>query len=235
MLKRKTRVQQSDAEEDVLAKPAPQRRAQRTRIKSGVAPGKNQRKLARVALLFGAGLVGVVGGVVLLNHSTATTPVYVTTKSVPAGTKIIPSDIGVTYIASPGVPGTLSLAQILAGHANVALLPGQVLTVGLLSSSSLVISQAVVGLDLPAGHLPNSGINVGDRLEMVFTGQQALSLGPRTRIDPGKVLGTGMVTSVVPGTSGSGTLVDLLVSKPLASTVTTVAANNDISLARVSG
>jgi hypothetical protein len=235
MLKVKRRTTpESDTAADVTARSAPKRRAQRTGIKTSVAPGKQQRKLARVAVLFGAGLMGVIGGIVLLNHSTATTPVYITTKSVPAGSRITESDIGVTYIAAPGVPGTLSLPQILSGRTTVALLPGEVLTVGLVSSSNLASTQAVVGLDLSSGHLPNSGISVGDTLEMVYTGQEPLSL-TATTIDPGKVLGTGMVTSIAPGPSGSGMLVDVLVSRPLVSTVTTVAANNDIALARVSG
>ena len=236
MLKRKARVQASHIGADAAAKQAPKRKQQRTRVKSGVAPGKSQRKLARVTLLAGTGSVGVDGGVVLLNHSASTTPVYVTTRAVPAGARIVAADIGVANISTPGVPGALSLGQILTAHATVGLLPGEVLTSGLVSAGHLGVSEAVIGLDLSPGHLPSAGVNVGGRVEVVFTGQQPLSTGPKGSVaNPGMVLGAGTVTSILPGTSGSGTLVDLLVSKDLAPTLTTAAANSDISLARVSG
>jgi hypothetical protein len=234
MLKRKARVQASDIEADAAAKQAPKRKQQRTRVKSGVAPGKSQRKLARVALLAGTGLVGVVGGVVLLNHSASTTPVYVTTRAVPAGARIVAADIGVANVSTPGVPGALSLTQILSDHAAVGLLPGEVLTTGLVSSGHLSVTQAVIGLDLSSGHLPNAGINVGSRVELVFTGQQS-SVTSSSSATPGQVLGKGVVTSIIPGGSGSGTLIDLLVSNRLAPLLTTASANSDISLARVSG
>ncbi|WP_298442852.1 hypothetical protein [Ferrimicrobium sp.] len=237
MLKKKARSKDLDAEGSTTQSDLPpQRRRSSSRVKSGVAPGKSQRRLARVMLLVAVGLVGVTGGVVLLSRSTSTTPVYVTTRAIPAGARIVAADIGVANISTPGVPGALSLGQILTAHATVGLLPGEVLTSGLVSAGHLGVSQAVIGLDLSPGHLPSAGVNVGGRVEVVFTGQQPLSTGPKGSVaNPGMVLGAGTVTSIIPGTSGSGTLVDLLVSKDLAPTLTTAGANSDISLARVSG
>jgi hypothetical protein len=235
MLKKRARSKGTDTEgKDSPKQSSPQRKARKARVKSGVAPGKSQRRLARVMLLVAVGLVGVAGGFVLLSHSTSTTPVYITRRAIPAGARIMPADIGVANVSTPGVPGALSLTQIFSDHAAVGLLPGEVLTTGLASPAHLAVSQAVIGLALSSGHLPSQGINVGGRVELVFTGQQPLATSSSSAT-PGQVLGKGIVTSIISGTSGSGTLVNLLVSNRLAPLLTTAAANNDVSLARVSG
>ena len=212
---------------------ASRRKSRRSKVVS--APGKSQRKLARIFLLVAVGLVGVAGGFVLMNRAARTSPTYIVSKAIPAGARITTSDIGVANVPYPGVPGAAPLSRVLSGRATVGLLPGEVLTTALVSPGNLPVTEAVIGLSIASGHMPNNGVTVGSRVEMVYTGTQpvAASSPGGVSLSPGAVLAKVVVTYVSPGT-GTPSL-DVLVPAKIAPMLEVAAANGNISLVRISG
>lgn len=236
---------------DAIKEPEPPKRSKRAKesapprnrakqVQSSTASGKSQRKMARLGLLLIVAIGGMSGGFMILHRSTSTTSVYIATKGIPAGAIIIPSDIGVEQVPLPGVPASLPLNQILKNRASVAILPGEVLTKGLTTSQSVPQGQVVIGVTLTAGHMPYQGLTTGTLVEIIYTSPQALNQVPISsssvkkflNASPGTIIGTAVVSSVTPGLSGGGTLVDLIVPTNEAPMAATAAANNDISLAR---
>lgn len=224
---------------------APKRRARRAQIRS-VAAGKSQRRTIRAGLLLVTGLCGIAGGFVVLHRSSATTDVYIATKALPAGAKIAASDLGVEQVPAPGISGALALSAILGHHTALAVLPGEVFTTGLATGGTIRANQAVIGISLAPGHMPNAGLAPGTEVEIIYTSQNPLggatgaqsaasastSSATPLAATPGSILGLGVVSSVVPSANGGATLVDLIVPAAEVPITTTAAANNSISLAR---
>lgn len=187
-----------------------------------------------------------------LHRSTLTMPVYVATRSIPAGALITPSDVTIEQLPLPGVPNALPGSLVLNNRAAVGILQDEVLTVGLTTSQNIPSGQAIVGAALSAGHMPATGVVPGDVVEIIFTGQNSLGLttlgssstpssssgtgslnttsSSTAAMLPGDILGNAVVTSVSPGSAGSATVVDLMLSANKAPTVSAAAANNDISI-----
>jgi hypothetical protein len=212
---------------------AVRRKSRRSKVVS--APGKSQRKLARIFLLVAVGLVGVAGGFILMNRAARTSPIYVVSKTIPAGAKITSADIGVANVPYPGAPGAAPLRRILSGRATVGLLPGEILTNVLVSSGSLPVSEAVIGLSVASGHMPNNGVAVGSRVEMVYTGGPSSASGSpgSVSLNTGSILAKVVVTYV---SSGTGTpSLDVLVPAKIAPALEVAAANGNVALVRISG
>lgn len=169
-----------------------------------------------------------------MNRAARTSPIYVVTKTVPAGARITTADIGVANIPYPGAPDAAPLSSILSGRATVGLLPGEILTNVLVSPGNLPVSEAIIGLSVASGHMPNNGVAVGSRVEMVYTGgPSAAGASDGVSFNTGAVLAKVVVTYV---SSGSGTpSLDVLVPAKIAPALEVAAANGDIALVRVSG
>ena len=221
-------------------KPAPKASVKKAskKIRTDNAMGKSQRRMVRIGLLAVTGIVGLAGGVTMLHRASASVPVYVATKGIPAGAIIKPNDIAVSNVPAPGVQGTLPLSNLLNKVATVAVMPGQIFTTGMTQASALPNAEAIIGLNLGSGHLPTTGIQVGTRMEMVYTNMSPLVLGNTTNnaqatpsATPGEALGVAVVTAVQPTGSGSA-LIDLLIPSDKVSLIATAAANGDITLAR---
>lgn len=202
--------------------PAPRSKALRGKFIS--APGRSQRKAARMGLLLIVGIAGISGGVLVLHRSNIMTTVYFAQRSIPSGAVIQRSDLAAESIASPGIKNTLPLSGIVGQTATESILPGEVLTSGLAAQNSLGPSEVVLGVSLAQGHLPVSGLAPGTGVEVIDTSPSSPSSDP--------VLAHAMVASVVPGSNGSGTLVDLILPSSAAPAVAVAAANTAIALAR---
>jgi len=207
--------------------PAPRSKAFRGKFIS--APGRSQRRAARMGLLLIVGIAGISGGVLVLHRSNIMTTVYFAQRSIPSGAVIQPSDVAAESIASPGIRNALPLSEIVGQTATESILHGEVLTSGLTTQNSLGSSEVVLGVSLAQGHLPVSGLAPGTRVEVIDT-SPTTSTGASS--DP--VLAQAMVSSVVPGSNGSGTLVDLILPSSAAPAVAVAAASTAIALARES-
>jgi len=227
----------------------PRRLQPRTaRSRAASAAGRNQRRMVRIGLLLIVGVIGISGGIIALHRSTVTTQVYVATRAIPSGALITNSDVTLQQIPLPGIQGALPMSRILNNHAAMGILSGEVLTSGLTTSQQAQAAQSIVGASLATGHLPGTGVAMGDTVEIIFTGQNSLfqasalstaasgssapgasgSSAPGTTT--GSVLGTAVVASVTLGSSGSSTVIDLMLPVNEAPTVAAAAANNDISI-----
>ena len=190
------------------------------------APGRSQRRAARMGLLLIVGIAGISGGVLVLHRSNIMTTVYFAQRSIPSGAVIQRSDVAAESVASPGIRNALPGSEIVGQTAAESILPGEVLTRGMTAQSPLGSSEVVLGVSLAQGRLPVSGLAPGTSVEVIDTSQNPSG----TPSDP--VLAHAMVSSVIPGSNGSGTLVDLILPSSAAPAVAVAAAATSIALAR---
>lgn len=220
-----------------------QTRTSRAQIIS--AAGKNQRKVIRVGLLLIVGIAGISGGFLALSHSKGEIAVYATVRAIPKGAQISRSDLTLEKVPLPGVVGALPESAIVGAYASTPILQGEVFTSGMALSSELSATEAVIGVSLAPGRMPATGITTGSSVEVIFTGVGAsgvsVSRGASSTsgvssagAEPGDVLGTAIVSSSTPGSSGTGAVVDLLTPINEASVIAAAASQGNIAIARIS-
>lgn len=208
--------------------------ASRGSRKLPAAPRERKPALAAVAVLL---IVGgaLLTGLVVLQMGNRVSAIMVKTP-IGAGQPIkveqlqevqVPKDSEMPY-------GLWSEVNLAAGRfAKVDLLPGTLLHVDMTTeaSNALAPGKAVVGLSLKAGQAP-AMLSPGQRVQVIYVP------GDDSGVSPGKVLADrAVVESVTSGAaSGSGaTMVDIVIDKGSAATISAFASGGRIALAYLPG
>lgn len=207
--------------------------ASRSARKLPAAPRERKPALAALAVLL------IVGGALLaaflvIKMSDRVSAIAIT-RPVNAGQQIKMEDLKEVQVPREGdVPYAkwADAAQAVGTFAKMDLIPNSLLLPEMTTTSSgLTVGKAVVGLSLKAGQVPG-GIQTGQRVQVIFVP------GDDGAVNAGKVLAErALVHSVgTAGTSGSGnTMVDIVVDKNSAASISAFASAGRIALAYLPG
>jgi hypothetical protein len=191
-------------------------------------PGRRRPGLAVIAVLLIV-LGAAVAGLLALRIDNRV-PVLVARREISVGHQISASDLAVAEIASSGVSVIRAdqTSQVVGRYAITRIAPGRLLDAGMLGSSGLLTDgNAAVGIALPQGRYPASGLDPGDIVQVV-----------RSVEGVGKVIADQAVVGTVqtPGSSvfGSSTssniVVTVVVSQVQSPAVAAAAAAQQVSL-----
>jgi hypothetical protein len=204
-------------------------------VQVGAALPTRQRRPGYAALA----VVLIVGfaalGVYFYNQAGAKTPVVVVARDVPAGHVITRADLSKVDLAGAVTAvGGNHIDSVVGQTATVHLLPGTVLQRSMVSSTSpLGADQALVGVQLRPGQLPDQGVSAGDTVQVLLL--PPANVGASSQ---GSALATTMAAATVyssspdPSQSG-GTLVTVLVPKASAAAVASASNAGLVALVRV--
>jgi hypothetical protein len=178
------------------------------------------------------------------NHQTS---VLMVTSTIPQGQPVEAGQLGQVAISVSGgiAPIPVSDASELSGKRAAVTIPaGSLLTAGdVTDAAAIADGDAVVGLALKAGQVPSAGVDPGDRVMIVQTGESAtavVSSGASSPTSPSSAASSGVlvpeasVFGVDQPPAGSAADASLLVSVEVSSTsaaaVSTAADADQISL-----
>jgi hypothetical protein len=163
-------------------------------------------------------------------------PVVVVTSDVPAGHKILRSDLSTVQVAgSVTAIGGANLNSVVGETAVVELLPNTLLERSMVTSApALDSSAAQVGVAVTPGQIPANGLNPGDTVEVLqlpaknTTSSSASMAAPTVLADSATVYSS----TSNPAQSG-GTLLTLVVPKSAAAAVAAASNAGQIALIKV--
>lgn len=197
-------------------------------------PARRRRPgLAALAVMLVVGSSAVSASLVL--NSGDTTSVLTVVRSVPAGQTLTQADLGTADISGTGLTAVAASSrdEVVGLTAAVDLLPGTLLSGAMVTREPVPArGQAVVGLSLKPGLLPEAELKPGTtvmlvRLPMPSGGAPATSV--ETSRDPVLVPRARVLSETSDPTTG-GRLVSLLLDQSVAAEVSRAAAAGTVSL-----
>ncbi len=165
--------------------------------------------------------------------------VLVVSAPIPQGGTISASDLGVANLSASRSLHPMPAADessVIGHRAAVALLPGELMTTGLLAHGpTLAANHGEVGLTLNSSEMPSGVLVAGDSVEVVSTATTAT--GTARGAASSLVLTNAVVAdSPVSNTSSGGTVLSIIVpSSAVAASVAVAAANGHIALVLLPG
>lgn len=185
--------------------------------------------LAAFAVMLVAGSAAVSAGLVLA--SSDTTSVLTVTRRVAAGQVVKAANLGTAEVAGSGLTavGVADQGRVVGQTAAVDLLPGTLLTGAMVTRDPVPApGQAVVGLSLKPGLLPESELRAGSTVMLVSL---PATQGGTAKPGPDEVLvPSARVLSETSDRTTGGRLVSLLVDRTVAAQVARAAAAGTVSL-----
>jgi hypothetical protein len=164
-----------------------------------VPPRERKPALAALAVLLI--LCGALASAYLVTASGQRVSAIQVDQPVAAGQQIPPGALQEVQIGNTGI-GYISWSErskVVEAYAAVPLVPGSLLTNGMLSTSnSATEGRVIVGLSLKNGQLPASGLRTGDHVSLYSVG------GSTSSIKPGTVLSDDAIVSYAGGNGGQG-------------------------------
>ena len=189
---------------------------------------------AALAVVLIIGLAAV--GAYFYSQAGRKVPVVVVTSDVPAGHKILRSDLSTVQVAgSVTAIGGANLNSVVGETAVVELLPNTLLQRSMVTSApALDSSAAQVGVAVTAGQIPANGLNPGDTVEVLQLPQKNTTSGSASIPAPTVLADTATVYNSTsnPAQSG-GTLLTLSVPKSVAAAVAAASNAGLIALIKV--
>jgi hypothetical protein len=189
--------------------------------------------LIALAVMLVVGCSAISASLVLASGDTVS--VLTVTRAVPAGQRVSAADLGTADISGSGLTAVdaASREEVVGMTAAVDLLPGTLLSDAMVTPEPVPgPGQAVVGLSLKPGLLPEAEVRAGTAVMLV---QLAAPVGAPATIDIGapdeQVLApTARVLSEAADPTTGGRLVSLLVDQAVAAEVSRAAAAGMVSL-----
>ena len=197
-------------------------------------PSRRRRPgLAALAVMLVVGSSAVSASLVL--NSGETTSVLTVARAVPAGGVLTAADLGTADISGTGLTavGASSRDEVVGMTAAVDLLPGTLLSDAMVTREPLPApGQAVVGLSLKPGLLPEAELKAGTNVMLVrLTAPSGapVSTAAEPSLDPILVSRARVLSETSDPTTG-GRLVSLLLEQSAAAKVSRAAAAATVSL-----
>lgn len=195
-------------------------------------PGRRRPGLAAIAVLLivlGAAVAGL-----LATRIDDRVPVLVARREISVGARIGSSDLAVAELASSGVAVIPAgqASQVVGKYATTTIAPGRLIDPDMLGTSGLLTAgSAAVGLSLPAGRYPASGLLSGDVVQVVKTTD-----GLGKVIAPRAVVGTVQTPgqSIFGTSTSNNTVVTLIVTTKESPAIAAAAAAQSVSLVLLS-
>jgi hypothetical protein len=218
------------------AAPAP-RPVLRTGERIPVPPRRRRPGLAALGLLIVFSCAGISGALVLGSNDKTT--VLTLARAVPAGHVMTAGDLSTADISGTGLTAiaAASAGTVTGKTAAVDLLPGTLLTSGMLTRARVPgPDQAVVGLALKPGQLPQAELTPGTRVMVIrvpTAAAQQLPVGEANAGSSGSdvLVPEATVLSVDNDQASAGRLVSLVVAKAVAAALARAGATGAVSLA----
>lgn len=168
-----------------------------------------------------------------------TSAVLVVASPIPQGGAITASDLGVANIGASRSLSPMPASQeasVLGRRAAVALLPGELMSAGLLAHGpTLGAGSAEVGLTLNSSEMPSGVVVAGDHVQVVFTGSTSPTRA--TASGSNSVLTNAVVAdSPISDSTSGGTVLSIIVpSAGVAANVAVAAAGGHVALVLLPG
>ncbi len=202
-----------------------------------VPPRRRRPGLAALGLLIVLGCAGVSGALVLRSNDKTT--VLTMARAVPAGHVMTASDLSTADISGTGLTAiaAASAGTVTGKTAAVDLLPGTLLASGMLTRDRVPgPDQAVVGLALKPGQLPQAELTPGTRVMVIRVPTAAAQQLPAGEANAGSsgsdvLVPEATVLSVDDDPASAGRLVSLVVAKDVAAALARAGATGAVSLA----
>lgn len=189
--------------------------------------------LAALAVMLVVGSSAVSAGLVL--NSGDTTSVLTVTRSVPAGQLLTAADLGTADISGTGLTAVAASTRddVVGLTAAVDLLPGTLLSDAMLTRDAVPSrGQAVVGLSLKPGLLPEAELKPGTTVMLVRLAPPDSAV-PAAEAEPSDdliLVPRARVLSETSDPTTGGRLVSLLLDRSVAAEVSRAAAAGTVSL-----
>lgn len=189
--------------------------------------------LAAVAVMLVVGCAAVSASLVLASEDSVS--VLTVTRRVPAGQPLTAADLGTATISGSGLTGldASSRGEVVGLTAAVDLLPGTLLSGAMVTRDPVPgPGQAVVGLSLKPGLLPDAELRAGSFVMVVRLAAPAGSPGTAApeRADDQILVPRARVLSETSDPTTGGRLVSLVLERSAAADVTRAAAAGTVSL-----
>lgn len=196
-------------------------------------PRRRRPGLTALAVMLVVGCSAVSASLVLASGDTTT--VLTVARAVPAGQALAAADLGTAEISGSGVTAVAAASRdtIVGLTAAVDLVPGSLLTDGMVTREAVPgPGQAVVGLSLKPGLLPEAELRAGTTVMLV---RLPAPTGTPSRADVESIgsdvlVPRARVLSETSDPTTGGRLVSLLVEKAIAAEVSRAAAAGTVSL-----
>jgi hypothetical protein len=195
-------------------------------------PRRRRPGLAALAVMLVVGCSAVSASLVFASGDT--TAVLTVVRAVPAGQALAAADLGTAEISGSGLTAVAATSRdkVLGLTAAVDLVPGSLLTDGMLTREPVPgPGQAVVGLSLKPGLLPEAELRAGTAVMLV---RLPAPTGTPSSADAERVAGVlvprARVLSETSDPTTGGRLVSLLVERSIAAEVSRAAAAGTVSL-----
>jgi len=196
-------------------------------------PRRRRPGLAALAVMLVVGCSAVSASLVFASGDT--TAVLTVVRAVPAGQALSAADLGTADISGSGLTAVAAASRdkVLGLTAAVDLVPGSLLTDGMLTREPVPgPGQAVVGLSLKPGLLPEAELRAGTAVMLVRlpapTGTP--STADTERVGSEVLVPRARVLSETSDPTTGGRLVSLLVERSIAAEVSRAAAVGTVSL-----
>jgi hypothetical protein len=196
-------------------------------------PRRRRPGLAALAVMLVVGCSAVSASLVLASGDT--TAVLTVVRAVPAGQALAAADLGTAEISGSGLSAVAATSRdkVLGLTAAVDLVPGSLLTDGMVTRDPVPgRGQAVVGLSLKPGLLPEAELQAGTAVMLVRlpapTGTPSSADGERVSSE--LLVPRARVLSETSDPTTGGRLVSLLIEQSIAAEVSRAAAAGTVSL-----
>jgi hypothetical protein len=196
-------------------------------------PRRRRPGLTAMAVMLVVGCSAVSASLVLASGDTTT--VLTVVRAVPAGQALAAADLGTAEISGSGVTAVAAASRdtVVGLTAAVDLVPGSLLADGMVTREAVPgAGQAVVGLSLKPGLLPDAELRAGTTVMLVRLPASA-GTPPSAdveRIGSEVLVPRARVLSETSDPTTGGRLVSLLVEKATAAEVSRAAAAGTVSL-----
>ena len=187
-----------------------------------------------VALIVGLGALGYY----FYASAGSKTPVVVATQDIPVGHVISRSDLSTVEVAG-GVTAVAGdhLSSLIGQHAAVEILPNTLVQRSMVTSGSTLKSgDGLVGVAAAPGQIPSSGLNPGDKVEVLQLPQKGVTPSSGSSVPSPVLVPAATVYDVrVNPTSSGGMLLTLIVPSDDAFGVAQSSNAGQIALVKVGG
>jgi Flp pilus assembly protein CpaB len=187
-----------------------------------------------VALIIGLGALGYY----FYTSAGSKTPVVIATRDIPVGHVISRADLSTVEVAG-GVTAVAGdhLSSLIGQHAAVEILPNTLVQRAMVTSgSTLTAGEGLVGVAAAPGQIPSSGLNPGDKVEVLQLPQKGVTPSSGSSAPSPVLVPAATVYDVrVNPTSSGGMLLTLIVPSGDAFGVAQASNAAQIALVKVGG
>lgn len=215
--------------------PKPKRRAVATR-KLQTPTQTEMQKAARLRKMVFAISSVVIGLIALLitatsNHQSNYT-IYRAKTFIAVGQHIHSYNLQAVVVHAP-ISDTPVVSKILGSVATQTIYPGELIQEPLLAKASLVpANDQLMGLTLASNHVPNGTMTPGEKVNLYFSGNNALPLSASKSIAPGQLLASATIIQVMPASSSNADVnIDVAVPSNSTGLVGVAAAQSELVVA----